>query len=87
MRISTHFHKDKPVGVRVPRLSDADSPLDVPARDHDNIPRAGYVRKDTTTPFDMVVLNRMTVQLALDVVRRVPRLKTLAIRATQRLRK
>jgi xylulose-5-phosphate/fructose-6-phosphate phosphoketolase len=39
----------------------------------------------TTTPFDMVVLNRMDrFQLALDVIRRVPRLKSIADRATQR---
>ena len=55
-------------------------------RNHDNIHVRGYVEEGTTTtPFDMVVLNRMDrFQLALDVIRRVPRLKSIADRATQR---
>jgi xylulose-5-phosphate/fructose-6-phosphate phosphoketolase len=53
---------------------------------HFNIHVRGYVEEGTTTtPFDMTVLNRLDrFQLALDVVQRVPRLKALADRATQR---
>jgi xylulose-5-phosphate/fructose-6-phosphate phosphoketolase len=53
---------------------------------HDNIHVRGYVEEgSTTTPFDMTVLNRLDrFQLALDVVRRVPRLSGLADQATQR---
>jgi xylulose-5-phosphate/fructose-6-phosphate phosphoketolase len=53
---------------------------------HFNIHVRGYVEEGTTTtPFDMTVLNRLDrFQLALDVIRRVPRLKTLAATATQR---
>jgi len=55
-------------------------------RNHDNIHVRGYVEEGTTTtPFDMVVLNRMDrFQLALDVIRRVPRVKSIADQATQR---
>jgi len=52
---------------------------------HDNLHVRGYKEEGTTTtPFDMTVLNNMDrFQLALDVVQRVPRLKSLADRATQ----
>jgi phosphoketolase len=52
---------------------------------HDNLHVRGYKEEGTTTtPFDMTVLNNMDrFQLALDVVRRVPRLKPLADQATQ----
>jgi xylulose-5-phosphate/fructose-6-phosphate phosphoketolase len=55
-------------------------------RNHSNIHVRGYVEEGTTTtPFDMTVLNRLDrFQLALDVVQRVPRLKSLADRAMQR---
>jgi xylulose-5-phosphate/fructose-6-phosphate phosphoketolase len=55
-------------------------------KNHDNIHVRGYVEEGTTTtPFDMAVLNRMDrYQLALDVIRRVPRLKSIADQATQR---
>ncbi|HVO59001.1 MAG TPA: phosphoketolase family protein [Dongiaceae bacterium] len=55
-------------------------------RNHGNIHVRGYVEEGTTTtPFDMTVLNRMDrFQLALDVVRRVPRLKGLTDMATQK---
>ena len=54
-------------------------------RNHDNIHVRGYVEEGTTTtPFDMVVLNRMDrYRLTLDVVRRVPRLAHLVEQATQ----
>ena len=55
-------------------------------RNHNNIHVRGYVEEGTTTtPFDMVVLNRMDrFRLALDVINRVPRLKSIADNATQR---
>jgi xylulose-5-phosphate/fructose-6-phosphate phosphoketolase len=54
-------------------------------RNHNNIHVRGYLEEGTTTtPFDMVVLNRMDrFRLALDVVLRVPRLRGRADRATQ----
>jgi xylulose-5-phosphate/fructose-6-phosphate phosphoketolase len=54
-------------------------------RNHDNIHVRGYLEEGTTTtPFDMVVLNRMDrFRLALDVVLRVPRLASIVERATQ----
>ena len=55
-------------------------------RNHSNIHVRGYDEEGTTTtPFDMVVLNRMDrFTLALDAIRRVPRLKSIADKATQR---
>jgi xylulose-5-phosphate/fructose-6-phosphate phosphoketolase len=54
-------------------------------RNHNNIHVRGYVEEGTTTtPFDMVVLNRMDrFRLALDVVRRVPRLAAMGDQAAQ----
>jgi len=53
---------------------------------HDNIHVRGYVEEGTTTtPFDMVVLNRMDrFRLALDAILRVPRLKSYADAAEER---
>jgi xylulose-5-phosphate/fructose-6-phosphate phosphoketolase len=55
-------------------------------RNHDNIHVRGYKEEGTTTtPFDMVVLNNLDrFQLALDAIRRVPRLRTLVPAATAR---
>jgi xylulose-5-phosphate/fructose-6-phosphate phosphoketolase len=55
-------------------------------RNHGNFHVRGYQEEGTTTtPFDMTVLNRMDrFQLALDVIRRVPRLARLADRASGR---
>jgi xylulose-5-phosphate/fructose-6-phosphate phosphoketolase len=52
---------------------------------HGNLHVRGYKEEGTTTtPFDMTVLNNMDrFQLALDVIRRVPRLKGAADAATQ----
>jgi xylulose-5-phosphate/fructose-6-phosphate phosphoketolase len=54
-------------------------------RNHHNIHVRGYVEEGTTTtPFDMVVLNRMDrFRLAWDVVRRVPRLESMREAAEQ----
>jgi xylulose-5-phosphate/fructose-6-phosphate phosphoketolase len=55
---------------------------------HHNLHVRGYKEEGTTTtPFDMCVLNNMDrFQLALDVVRRVPRLKGIADNASQAYR-
>jgi xylulose-5-phosphate/fructose-6-phosphate phosphoketolase len=55
-------------------------------RNHDNIHVRGYKEEGTTTtPFDMVVLNNMDrYQLALDAVRRIPRLKNITDQATEK---
>jgi xylulose-5-phosphate/fructose-6-phosphate phosphoketolase len=53
---------------------------------HDNIHVRGYKEEGTTTtPFDMVVLNNMDrFQLCLDAIRRIPRLKSIVNKATER---
>ena len=55
-------------------------------KNHDNIHVRGYKEEGTTTtPFDMVVLNNMDrYQLALDAIRRIPRLKNLSDQATEK---
>jgi xylulose-5-phosphate/fructose-6-phosphate phosphoketolase len=55
-------------------------------RNHENIHVRGYKEEGTTTtPFDMVVLNNMDrYQLALDAVRRIPRLKNITDQATEK---
>ena len=53
---------------------------------HDNIHVRGYKEEGTTTtPFDMVVLNNLDrYQLALDAIRRIPRLASQVAAATAR---
>jgi xylulose-5-phosphate/fructose-6-phosphate phosphoketolase len=53
---------------------------------HDNIHVRGYKEEGTTTtPFDMVVLNNLDrYQLALDAIRRIPRLRDQVENATAR---
>ena len=55
-------------------------------RNHDNIHVRGYKEEGTTTtPFDMVVLNNLDrYQLALDAIRRIPRLSDQVEQATAR---
>ena len=55
-------------------------------RNHDNIHVRGYQEEGTTTtPFDMVVLNNLDrYQLALDAIRRIPRLSHLVEKETAR---
>ena len=55
-------------------------------RNHNNIHVRGYKEEGTTTtPFDMVVLNNMDrFQLALDAIRRIPRLKNISDKATEK---
>jgi xylulose-5-phosphate/fructose-6-phosphate phosphoketolase len=57
-------------------------------RNHDNIHVRGYKEEGTTTtPFDMVVLNNLDrFQLALDAIRRIPRLAGEVGKAEQRYR-
>ena len=57
-------------------------------RNHDNIHARGYKEEGTTTtPFDMVVLNNLDrYQLALDAIRRIPRLADQVPAATARYR-
>jgi xylulose-5-phosphate/fructose-6-phosphate phosphoketolase len=80
------FTKDKPVVFAFHGYPTLIHRLTYRRRNHNNIHVRGYVEEGTTTtPFDMVVLNRMDrFQLALDVIRRVPRLKSIADQATQR---
>ena len=53
---------------------------------HNNLHVRGYKEEGTTTtPFDMLVLNNMDrYQLALDAIRRIPRLQHLVVQATSR---
>jgi xylulose-5-phosphate/fructose-6-phosphate phosphoketolase len=55
---------------------------------HPNLHVRGYVEEgSTTTPFDMCVMNRMDrYNLAIDVIDRVPRLRTVGAHARDRLR-
>lgn len=55
-------------------------------RNHTNLHVRGYKEEGTTTtPFDMVVLNNMDrFQLSLDAIRRIPRLKNVSDKATER---
>ncbi len=80
------FTEDKPVVFAFHGYPTLIHRLTYRRRNHNNIHVRGYVEEGTTTtPFDMVVLNRMDrFQLALDVIRRVPRLKSIADQATQR---
>ncbi|MGY1631157.1 phosphoketolase [Geodermatophilus sp. SYSU D01186] len=57
-------------------------------RNHDNVHVRGYVEEGTTTtPFDMCVLNGLDrFDLAIDVIDRVPRLRTRAAHLRDRLR-
>jgi xylulose-5-phosphate/fructose-6-phosphate phosphoketolase len=80
------FTTDKPVVFAFHGYPTLIHRLTYRRHNHGNIHVRGYVEEGTTTtPFDMTVLNRMDrFQLALDVIRRVPRLKAIAGGATQR---
>jgi xylulose-5-phosphate/fructose-6-phosphate phosphoketolase len=80
------FTKDKPVIFAFHGYPTLIHRLTYRRHNHDNIHVRGYVEEGTTTtPFDMVVLNRMDrFRLALDVINRVPRLHSIAGKATQR---
>ncbi|HET9401453.1 MAG TPA: phosphoketolase family protein [Candidatus Acidoferrales bacterium] len=80
------FTKDKPVIFAFHGYPTLIHRLTYRRHNHSNIHVRGYVEEGTTTtPFDMTVLNRMDrYQLALDVIRRVPRLRGMADAATQK---
>ena len=79
------FTKDKPVIFAFHGYPWMIHRLIYRRHNHQNIHVRGYVEEGTTTtPFDMVVLNRMDrFRLALDAIRRVPRLAHIAGKATQ----
>ena len=81
----TLFTKDKPVIFAYHGYPWLIHRLTYRRTNHHNLHVRGYVEEGTTTtPFDMTVLNRLDrYQLALDVVRRVPRLQGLVEKATQ----
>ncbi len=80
------FTADKPVVFAFHGYPTLIHRLTYRRRNHNNIHVRGYVEEGTTTtPFDMAVLNRMDrFQLALDVIRRVPKLRSRIDDATQR---
>ena len=67
-------HRRQAGDLRLPRLSVADPPADLPAHNHANIHVRGYKEEGTTTtPFDMVMLNDLDrFHLVADVIDRVP---------------
>jgi xylulose-5-phosphate/fructose-6-phosphate phosphoketolase len=82
----TLFTKDQPVIFAFHGYPTLIHRLTYRRHNHPNIHVRGYVEEGTTTtPFDMVVLNRMDrFRLALDVITRVPRLHSIAAKTTQR---
>jgi xylulose-5-phosphate/fructose-6-phosphate phosphoketolase len=80
------FTEDKPVIFAFHGYPTLIHRLTYRRKNHDNIHVRGYKEEGTTTtPFDMCVLNDMDrFTLALDAVRRVPRLRQLTDAATQK---
>src|SRR3954462_8917110 len=80
------FTVDRPVGFAYHGYPGRIHRLTYRRRNHDNIHVRGYKEEGTTTtPFDMVVLNNMDrYQLALDAIRRIPRLKGITDKATEK---
>ena len=80
------FTKDKPVIFAFHGYPGLIHRLTYKRHNHENFHVRGYKDEGTTTtPFDMVVLNNLDrFQLALDVIRRVPRLSGLVEEATAR---
>lgn len=80
------FTTDKPVIFAFHGYAGLIHRLTYKRRNHDNFHVRGYKDEGTTTtPFDMVVLNNLDrYQLALDVIRWVPRLQGEVENATQR---
>ena len=80
------FTTDKPVIFAFHGYPGLIHRLTYKRRNHDNFHVHGYKDEGTTTtPFDMVVLNNLDrYQLALDAIRRVPRLSEMVEEATQR---
>ena len=80
------FTKDKPVIFSYHGYPLLLHQLTYRRHNHDNLHVRGYKEEGTTTtPFDMVVLNNLDrFQLALDAIRRIPRLAHLVPEATER---
>jgi xylulose-5-phosphate/fructose-6-phosphate phosphoketolase len=80
------FTRDRPVIFAFHGYPGIIHKLTYRRHNHDNIHVRGYKEEGTTTtPFDMMVLNNLDrFQLALDVIRRVPRLAPLRAEAEQR---
>ncbi len=80
------FTRDRPIIFAFHGYAGMIHRLTYRRHNHENLHVRGYKEEGTTTtPFDMVVLNNMDrFQLALDVIRRVPRLHHLLDTATQR---
>jgi xylulose-5-phosphate/fructose-6-phosphate phosphoketolase len=80
------FTRDKPVIFAFHGYPHMVHGLTYRRHNHDNIHVRGYKEEGTTTtPFDMVVLNNLDrYQLALDAIRRVPRLEGQVQAATDR---
>jgi len=80
------FTTDKPVIFAFHGYPPIIHKLTYKRRNHDNFHVRGYMEEGTTTtPFDMVVLNNLDrFQLALDAIRRIPRLSDQVEVATAR---
>ena len=79
------FTTDKPVIFAFHGYPAVIHKLTYRRRNHDNIHVRGYKEGTTTPPFDMVVLNNLDrYQLALDAIRRIPRLSGQVEQATAR---
>ena len=80
------FTLDKPVVFAFHGYAGLIHRLTYRRHNHDNLHVRGYKEEGTTTTaFDMVVLNNIDrYQLALDAIRRVPRLAHLVAQAVQR---
>jgi len=80
------FTRDRPVIFAYHGYPTMIHKLTYRLKNHDNIHVRGYREEGTTTtPFDMVVLNNLDrYQLALDAIRRIPRLAGEVGKATER---
>jgi xylulose-5-phosphate/fructose-6-phosphate phosphoketolase len=82
------FTKDKPIIFAFHGYPWLIHRLTYRRTNHDNFHVRGYVEEGTTTtPFDICVMNRIDrYNLAIDVIDRVPRLRTVGAHARDRLR-
>jgi xylulose-5-phosphate/fructose-6-phosphate phosphoketolase len=83
-----YFTRDKPVVFAYHGYPWLIHRLTYRRANHDNLHVRGYVEEGTTTtPFDICVMNRIDrYDLAIDVIDRVPRLRTIGAHARDRLR-
>ncbi|GAA3161973.1 phosphoketolase family protein [Blastococcus jejuensis] len=84
----SYFTRDKPVIFAYHGYPWLIHRLTYRRTNHDNFHVRGYVEEGTTTtPFDICVMNRIDrYNLAIDVIDRVPRLRTIGAHARDRLR-